>query len=297
MADVLRTPDDRFVSLPDYPFAPHYVEVDGLRMHYVDEGPRDAPPILLLHGQPSWSFLYRKMLRVLSAAGIRAIAPDLIGFGRSDKLAAVSDYTYQRHVDWVASFVRALDLRDATLFGQDWGGLIGLRVVADDDDRFARIVAANTFLPTGDRRPADVWFLFKEHVRSTPVLKIGSLVASGCVTRMDDGTKRAYDAPFPSEEYKAGARAFPELVPISPDDPASEPNRRAWKVLERWEKPFLTLFADSDPITRGGDRVFQKLVPGARAQPHRTIEGAGHFVQEDQGETVAQAIVEWFASA
>lgn len=289
--EILRTPDERFENLPGYPFVPHYADVDGLRIHYVDEGA--GAPVLLLHGEPSWSYLYRTMIPILAEAGHRVIAPDLVGFGRSDKPARIEDYSYARHVGWITGFIETLDLRGVTVFGQDWGGLIGLRVAVENDDRFARIVAGNTGLPTGDVKMADVWYAFKEHVRTTPDLHIAGLVASGCKHKMSDEIKAAYDAPFPSDEFKAGARAFPGLVPISTDDPAREANLAAWKKLEAWTKPFLTLFADSDPITRGGDLLFQARVPGCAGQPHRTIEDAGHFLQEDQGEAVARAMVDW----
>ncbi len=291
--DILRTPDECFAALPGYPFAPHYVDIDGVRIHYVDEG--SGAPILLMHGEPSWSYLYRKMIPILASAGHRVIAPDLVGFGRSDKPARIEDYSYARHVAWISGLVEALDLREATIFGQDWGGLIGLRVAVENDDRFARIVAANTGLPTGDFKMPDIWHAFKEHVLTTPTLHIAGLVASGCRNHMSDEIKAAYDAPYPAEEYKAGARAFPQLVPISPEDPARDANLAAWKSLEQWTKPFLTLFSDSDPITRGGDGLFRARVPGCEDQPHRTIEGAGHFLQEDAGEAVASAIVEWLA--
>jgi haloalkane dehalogenase len=291
--EILRTPDERFRDMQGYPFEPHYIETDGLRIHYVDEGPREAAPILLLHGEPSWSYLYRTMIPVLVAAGHRCVAPDLGGFGRSDKPAAREDYSYQRHVDWMRGVVEELDLRNAIFFGQDWGGLIGLRLVAEDEDRFDRIVAANTFLPTGDREPSDAFLAWKKYAQETPRFHVGGIVKGACVNDLAPEVIAAYDAPFPDDSYQAGARQFPALVPISPDDPASEANRAAWKVLEQWEKPFLTLFGDSDPITRGGDRFFQRTVPGCAGQPHATIEGAGHFLQEDKGEEIAHHVVEW----
>ncbi len=289
--EVLRTPEERFENLPGYPFVPNYVEIAGLRMHYVDEGPRDAEPVLLLHGEPSWSFLYRKMIPIFVEAGLRAVAPDFFGFGRSDKPASRDDYSYQFHVDSLWRLIEALGLSDITLVGQDWGGLIGLRVAAEHPERFSRIVAANTFLPTGDQPPGEAFLRWQRFSQEAPELPIGRIVNGGCVSELPADVIAAYDAPFPDERYKAGARAFPLLVPTRPDDPASEPNRRAWQVLERWEKPFLTAFSDSDPITRGADAVFRARVPGARGQPHVTIEGAGHFLQEDRGETLARAIV------
>jgi haloalkane dehalogenase len=294
---VLRTPDERFAGLPGYDFAPHYVEVgelDGhrLRMHYVDEGPPSADAVLLLHGEPSWSYLYRTMIPVITAAGLRAIAPDLIGFGRSDKPSERSDYTYARHVAWVHAFIDALDLHDATFFGQDWGGLIGLRVVAEAPDRFARVVASNTFLPTGDRELGDAFHAWRKYSQESPTFNVGNIVGGGCATRpLDAAVIAGYDAPFPDDSYKAGARQFPMLVPASPDDPAAPANRAAWEVLDKWEKPFLVAFSDSDPITRGADRVLLKRIPGTRHVEPVTIVGGGHFLQEDKGPELAEAVV------
>ena len=291
--NVLRTPDDRFDALPGYPFEPHYADVggDGLRMHYVDEGPAAGDPVLMLHGEPSWSYLYRKMIPVVTGAGLRAIVPDLIGFGRSDKPSDREDYTYQRHVDWMHAFLGALDLRRATFVGQDWGGLIGLRLVAEDPDRFDRVVAANTGLPTGDRPMTEAFYAWRRFSQETPEFPVGRIVSGGCGTKLPDEVVAAYDAPFPDDTYKAGPRQFPLLVPASPDDPAAPANRKAWEALERYEKPFLTAFSDSDPITRGGEAVFQKRIPGARGRTHVTIEGGGHFLQEDKGEELAEVVV------
>ena len=299
--DVVRTPDERFADLPGYAFAPHYVEVpDGqgglLRMHYVDEGPRDAAVVLMLHGEPSWSYLYRKMIPIITAAGLRAVAPDLIGFGRSDKPTSQDDYSYQTHVDWTAAFLEHLDLRGITLVCQDWGGLIGLRLAAEHPDRFARIVAANTFLPTGDNPPGEAFLRWQEFSQKAPSLPIGNIVRGGCRTDVPPDVVAAYDAPFPDDTYKAGARKFPALVPTRPDDPASAANRKAWEVLRNWQKPFLCAFSDEDPITRGGDRAFQGIVPGTKGQPHTTIKGAGHFLQEDKGEELAAAVVSFINS-
>jgi haloalkane dehalogenase len=296
--DVLRTPDERFTDLPVYPFSPHYLDVadgdDGeFRVHYVDEGPAGADPVLLLHGEPSWSFLYRKMIPIVVAAGHRAVAPDLVGFGRSDKPASRTDYTYQRHVDWLRALVVGLDLRDITLVGQDWGGLIGLRLVAEHEDRFARVVAANTFLPTGDRDPGDAFLAWQKFSQETPTFPVGRIVNGGCVTELPEDVVAAYDAPFPDETYKEGARQFPLLVPTSPSDPAAEPNRRAWQVLSKFDKPFLTAFSDSDPITGGADRVLQEAIPGAKGRPHTTLSGGGHFLQEDVGEELARVLVDF----
>ena len=294
----LRTPDERFNDLPGYNFAPHYAEVPSgeggsLRVHYVDEGARDAAPVLMLHGEPSWCYLYRKMIPVITAAGLRAVAPDLVGFGRSDKPAVRTDYTYQRHVDWMTALVEALDLREITLVCQDWGGLIGLRLAAEHPERFARIVAANTFLPTGDMPAGEAFLRWQQFSQETPVFNIGGIVRGGCVTKFAPEVEAAYNAPFPDDSYKEGARQFPLLVPTRPDDPASDANRRAWEVLQRWEKPFLCAFSDSDPITRGGDRALQAMVPGTKGQPHTTIVGGGHFLQEDKGEELAKVVVDW----
>jgi haloalkane dehalogenase len=299
--DVLRTPDERFADLPGYPFAPHYVEVnrgDGtgatLRMHYVDEGPSHAAEtVLLLHGEPSWSYLYRTMIPVIVAAGFRAVAPDLVGFGRSDKPAAREDYSYQRHVDWVRAVVEALDLRNVTLVCQDWGGLIGLRLAAEAGDRFARVVAANTFLPTGDTPPGGAFLAWQSFSQTTPDFAVGQIVNMGSTTDLTPEVIAAYDAPFPDDSFKAGARVFPMLVPTSPDDPAAAPNRAAWKVLERWSKPFLTAFSDADPVTNGGDAILREKIPGAAGQHHTTTEGGGHFLQEDRGPELARTVVEF----
>jgi len=293
--EILRTPDERFHGLAGYSFEPHYVEVDGLRMHAVDEGPRSAAPVLLLHGEPSWAYLYRKMITPLVAAGHRVVAPDLIGFGRSDKLPDRRAYSYQFHVDIVAGFVRALDLRSITLFCQDWGGLIGLRIAAEDADRFARVVAANTFLPTGDLDPGPAFLAWKKFSQEVAEFPVGVIVRGGCVSDLAPEVIAAYDAPFPEERYKEAARAFPALVPVTPDDPASEANRAAWSVWAKWRKPFLTAFSDSDPITQGADALLQKSIPGAEGQPHVTIERAGHFLQEDKGEDLARVVNDFIA--
>ena len=296
---VLRTPDARFADLPGFPFAPNFAHIHAgvgkqtLRMHYVDEGPRAAAPVLMLHGEPSWSYLYRKMIPIVAAAGNRVIAPDLVGFGRSDKPAERSDYSYQRHVDWLTDFVCTLDLKSITLVCQDWGGLLGLRLVAAMPERFARVVAANTFMPTGDSKPGAAFLAWREFSQTVPVFPTGQIVAKGTVKSLSAAEQAAYDAPFPDESFKAGARAFPALVPASPDDPAAEPNRQAWASLMQFDKPFLTAFSDSDPITRGADAVLQKLIPGSKGQNHTTLVGGGHFLQEDCGEELAQVVVDF----
>lgn len=292
--NVLRTPDERFANLPGYDFEPHYVEVAGMRMHYIDEGPRDGQPVLMLHGEPSWAYLYRKMIPIISGAGLRAVAPDLIGFGRSDKPASQDDYTYQAHVDWMSAFVEEVDLRGITLVCQDWGGLVGLRVLAAMPDRFARVVAANTFLPTGDAKPNEAFLRWQTFSQTAPSLPIGNIVRGGCKTELSPEVIAAYDAPFPDDSYKAGARKFPALVPTTPDDPSSAANRKAWdEVLSKWEKPFLCAFSDGDPITAHADKAFQSRVPGTKGMPHTTIAGGGHFLQEDKGEELARVVVDF----
>jgi haloalkane dehalogenase len=299
--DVLRTPDERFVDLPGYLFEPHYVEVaspDGsaVRVHYLDEGPADGQIVLLLHGEPSWSYLYRHMIRVLVAAGLRAVAIDLVGFGRSDKPASRDDYTYQTHVDWTWAAVEAIGLDAITLFGQDWGGLIGLRLVGEHPERFARVVAANTFLPTGDSHPGDAFLAWQRFSQETPELRIGRIVNGGCVADLAPEVVAAYDAPFPDETYKQGARQFPLLVPTSPDDPAAPANRTAWESLGQFDRPFLCAFSDSDAITRGTDGPLRSHIPGAAGQPHITVTGAGHFLQEDKGHQLAGIVADFVAS-
>jgi haloalkane dehalogenase len=297
----LRTPDSRFDNLTGFDFAPNYLMVDDteggeLRIHYLDEGAANANPVLLLHGEPSWCYLYRKMVPPLVAAGHRVIAPDLPGFGRSDKPSRRDDYTYQRHVDWMEAVLRQLDLRGITLVCQDWGGLIGLRLVAEHGDRFARVVAANTFLPTGDQDPGEAFRKWRQFSQEVPEFPVGMIIDGATTTALSAEVIRAYDAPFPDESYKQGARQFPLLVPATPDDPASASNRAAWELLKQWQKPFLTAFSDSDPITAGGDKLMQALIPGAAGQAHTTIANGGHFLQEDQGEQLA-AVVATFIDA
>lgn len=279
--DVLRTPDTRFADLPDWDYEPRYADVDGIRMAFVDEGPRDAAPVLLLHGEPSWSYLYRHMIPPLVDAGHRVVAPDLIGFGRSDKPADRSAHSYAAHVGWLRSLVLDhLGLTEITMFAQDWGGLLGLRVLAEHPDRFARAVVANTGMPTGDQQMPDAFLDWQRFSQTVEAFPIGAMIQGATLRELDSAEIAAYDAPFPAESYKEGPRIMPALVPTAPDDPATPANRAAWEVLQRFDKPVLTAFSDSDPITAGGERVFHKLVPGAHGQPHRTVHG-GHFLQED----------------
>lgn len=297
---ILRTPDERFANLPDYPYEPHYAEVSvvgdpdtALRVHYVDEGPPDAAPILMMHGEPSWSFLYRKMIPIFVEAGYRAVAPDLVGFGRSDKPADRSDYTYARHLGWMQDWFDQLKLADVTLVCQDWGGLLGMRLVAAQPDRFGRVVTANTMLPTGDMDPGKAFKKWLQFSQETPTFPIGEMLQRSTTTDLAADVVAAYDAPFPSEEYKAGARQFPALVPIRPDDPEAQPNRDAWKVLQTFTKPWLCAFSDQDPITRGADQFIKAIIPGCKDQPHTTIENGGHFLQEDKGEELANIVVDF----
>ncbi len=292
---ILRTPDDRFRDLPGYAFSPHYCDVaDELRLHYVDEGPSNGVPVLLMHGEPSWSFLYRKMIPVLTSAGFRAVAPDLIGFGKSDKPADPKDYSYAKHVAWITEWLRAINLKNTILVCQDWGSLIGLRVAMENEERFDRIVVANGFLPTARQPVPFAFHAWRAFAGFSPVFPIGRIVASGCVSKLTKEIVAAYDAPFPSSDYKAGARIFPALVPTTENDPAVPANRAAWDCLGKWEKPFLTLFGKNDPILGRADVALQRHVPGAKDQPHERVWG-GHFVQEDRGEYLAEQIVKWCA--
>lgn len=302
---VLETPDDRFADLPDFPWRPRYVEVGrDLRMAAIDEGPRDAPVILYLHGEPSWSFLYRSMIPPALAAGFRVVAPDLIGFGRSSKPAAREDYTYAAHSAWLERFVELCELERITLFCQDWGSLLGLRLAAEQAPRFRAIVIGNGFLPAGNlgtgssaRRANTAAFLaWRTFARFTPVFPTSRIVQAGVARRLSDAERRAYDAPYPGAAWQAGARAFPGLVPISPGDPAVPRNEAAWRVLESWEKPFVTTFSTGDPITRGLDRQLQARVPGARGRAHVRVRG-GHFLQEDAGVELAAVVVDTARSA
>lgn len=291
---VIRTPDERFANLPGFPYQPRYVEVNGLRIHYIDEGLGEI--ILCLHGEPSWSYLYRKMIPILSRAH-RVMTMDFIGFGRSDKFTEREEYSFQMHYNTLVGFINALDLRDITLVVQDWGGLIGLPVAAALPDRFARLVIMNTGLPTGDERMSEGFKAWRNFAAQVPDMDIGRVIVSGTIhgDQMPPDVVAAYDSPFPDATYKAGAMAFPLLVPITPDDPASPAMRRAREQLAQWRKSALVMFSDGDPITRGADRFFRALIPSAKDQPEITIHNAGHFLQEDKGEEIAQHILEFMA--
>ena len=290
---VLRTPDDRFTALPDFPWRPHYETIRDasgaeLRIACVDEGPRDAAPVLLMHGEPSWSYLYRGIIAPLMARH-RVVAPDLVGFGRSDKPAETTDYSYEKHVAWMSAWLLAVDLKDITLFCQDWGGLIGLRLVAAFPERFARVIVANTGMPTGSGM-SDGFKAWLAMSQSMPVFPAGMIVNMGSLRDLSPEEIAAYDAPHPDETYKAGARIFPTFVPVTPEHPSVAENKAAWAVLETFDKPFLTAFSDGDPVSRGGDVPFQQRVPGAEGQKHLIIEGGGHFLQEDKPAQIAALI-------
>jgi haloalkane dehalogenase len=299
---ILRTPDERFVGLPGYPYTPRYATIDDLdggtlRVHYLDEGRADAPVVVLMHGEPTWSYLYRAMVSVLVGAGYRCVVPDLVGFGRSDKPTRPEDYTYARHVAWMSELLfDRLQLSDITLFGQDWGALVGLRLVGARPHRFARVAIGNGGLPIGDRRPTDAFLAWQHFAATSPGFVIGRIVRGGCVRPMPDEVMAAYDAPFPDESYTAGARVFPSLVPTSLDDPASLDNAEAWETLRRFHKPFLCAFSGSDAITKGGERIFLRDVPGCAGPAHTTIEQAGHFLQEDAGPSLARVLVDFIGN-
>jgi len=297
----LRTPDARFKDIPDYPFAPHYVTVgEGLRLHYVDHGPKEATGkervVIMMHGEPSWSFLYRHMIKNVAAAGFRVLAPDLIGFGKSDKPTQTSDYTYTRHVAWMTEWFEQVDVKDAVLFCQDWGGLLGLRLVSAFPERFAGVITANTFLPTGDRDPGEAFKKWQIFSQTVPEFPVGGIIRGATEKPLGAGVEAAYNAPYPDESYKAGARIFPSLVPTSPDMDGAADNVAAWRVLSKFDKPFLTAFSDKDPITAGGDKGFQKMVPGCKGQPHQLVKGGGHFLQEDVHKELSEIIVDFCAT-
>ena len=292
---ILRTPESAFINIIDFPFKENYhTTSDGLRVHYLDEGNKKHPVVLLLHGEPSWSFLYRSMIPKLIAAGLRVVAPDLVGFGKSDKPAAQSDYTYAKHIDWMQEVLDHLELKNINMFIQDWGGLIGLRLLTSNPDNFATVVAANTMLPTGSVTPPKAFLDWQNFAATSPKFDVATVLQMATTTTLSEDIVAAYNAPFPTEEHKAGARVFPALVPTTENDPESENNKKAWGVLTQWIKPFLCLFSDQDPITKGGDQVFQKLVPGTKDQDHQTISG-GHFLQEDSGPEIAALMVQFYA--
>lgn len=299
----VRTPDERFANIADWPHEPVYTTVsaadgtaDTLRIAHYETGPADAAnTILVMHGEPSWSYLYRKMMTEFVRAGHRVIAPDLVGFGRSDKPVQTSDYTYERHVTWMNEWLRTNDFSNLTLVCQDWGGLIGLRLATENPERFARIVVANTGLPLADRQPSDAFRAWQKYSQEVPNFEVGKLVNGGCATTLSPAEIAAYDAPFPDDTYKAGARIFPALYPDGADHPSNIANARAWEVLRTWEKPFLTAFSDKDPVTGGGQRAFEREVPGAQGKPHVIIEGGGHFLQEDKGPEFATVVNDFIA--
>lgn len=287
---ILRTPDERFQNLPDFSYAPHYTPTIGLRMHYLDEGKGET--ILCIHGEPSWCFLYRKMIKVL-APHHRVVAPDLIGFGRSDKPDSKDDYTFTVHHDALVEFIRNLDLKDITLVCQDWGGLLGLTIAAEMKDRFARLVIMNTGLPSGEQKPTEAFLRWRAFAEKSTQMDIGRLLQSSTVSNLSDEVIAAYNAPFPDASYQAGALKFPLLVPISPESESAPPMRRAREVYKTWTKPVLVMFSDKDPITAGGDRWFRKNIPSAANEPEIIIKDGGHFLQEDKGEEIAQHILDF----
>lgn len=282
--EIIKTPSSYFDNLPGYSFQAHYLNIGEdheLNMHYVDYGPSDGPVILMLHGEPSWSYLYRNMINVAASSGFRVIAPDLIGFGKSDKYVSQDAYTYASHLLWLKQLLDKLSLTNINLICQDWGGLLGLRLVAAQPERFAAVVVANTMLPTGEHGPSKAFLDWQEYSQKTETFDISGIIQRATHKEIISEVIAAYNAPFPSEEYKAGARKFPMLVPIQEDDPEAQNNKEAWKSLARFTKPFLTAFSDQDPVTKGGEKLFQKLVPGCAGQPHTILKNGGHFLQED----------------
>ena len=290
MNKVFHTPEDRFSGLKDYPFEPHFVKINNLKIHYVDEGPVDTNPVLFLHGVPAWSYLYRHLIKRISESGSRVIAPDLIGFGKSDKPARAKSHSYKSHVEWITHFIKLLNLNNITLFCHDWGSLIGLRIVAQQQDLFARIIVSNGMLPTGENKISSGFKLWKLFARYSPIIPVDMVIEAGTLRKLDKEEKKAYRAPFPSSKYKAAIRAMPSRVPISPEDPESIINKQLWKSLSRWKKPFLTVFGNKDPVTNGGDEYMQKRIPGAEGQDHIRLD-AGHFLQEDRYKELSEIII------
>ena len=293
--EILRTPSEKFKNLKDWPYeAKYYVinsEYGDIRVHYIDEGSENIDTVLLIHGEPSWGYLYRHMVNPLVEKGKRVLVPDLPGFGKSDKLSLRDGYTYEKYVKWMSDWLVNLDFTNITLFGQDWGGLIGLRLATAYPDRFSKIIAANTFLPTGDYDPGEAFLKWKEYSQTVEDFHVGGIIKGGTVRDISQDIIEAYNAPFPDDTYKEAARQFPTLVPVTPDDPSSQVNRDAWEKLKEWDKPFLCAFSDSDPVMAGVDKAFIKLVPGTKDMPHTTIERAGHFLQEDNPEDCVKAIL------
>ncbi len=295
---ILNTPAAAFDNLVDYPFKGNYMDIgEGLTMHFLDEGVSTGPVVLLLHGEPSWSYLYRKMIPVFAKQGYRVLAPDLIGFGKSSKPAEQSDYTYARHIYWMSTWLIELGITEINLFCQDWGGMIGLRLVAKYPNHFARIVVANTGLSTGDHTYPEAFLQWQKFSQTVDILPVGKILQNSTVRKLSPAEVEAYKAPYPDKSYMAGAKIFPSLVPTQPNDIESQNNRDAWAVLSSWEKPLLTLFSDSDPITKGGEKPFQKLVQGAQNQPHQIIKGAGHFLQEDKGPEIAKIMIDFIRTS
>ena len=302
--EFLRTPDDRFSGLPGWDLEPIYTQVDAgdgsgtsLRLAHYEAGPKDATEtVLLMHGEPSWSYLYRKMIPGLVAAGHRVVMPDLIGFGRSDKPTALDDYSYERHVAWIVEWFDANGFDTVTFFGQDWGGLVGLRLVAAREQKFTRIVVANTGLPLANLDPTEAFRNWQKYSREVPVFDVGRMLKSASATKLSDAEVAAYDAPFPDDSFKAGARIFPSLYPDGADHPSNIANKAAWEVFYKWTKPCLTCFSDGDPVTKGGERSFEKHIPGAAGQPHVIIKGAAHFLQEDAGPELADLVARFMAN-
>ncbi|WP_432200411.1 haloalkane dehalogenase [Erythrobacter sp. W53] len=298
---VLRTPAERFAALPDYPFAENWLDIDlgdghSGRMHYVDEGDKAAPPVLLFHGEPSWSFLYRKMIPILADGGFRVLAPDLIGFGKSDKPDDQNFYTYTRHVDWLKQWRTAVEPRPAALFCQDWGGLLGLRMVGEEPDLFTCVVTSNTFLPVGGgATPA--FLAWREFAKSSPEFDIGAIIDRATQSDRNEEEIAAYNAPYPSEEYKAGARAFPQLVPVEDDTPGVAENKAAWEGLAAFDKPFLTLFGKDDPVLGAAGPALASRIKGADGQPHDMLSDCGHFSQEDRPTELAQGVIDMAKAA
>lgn len=289
--ELLRTPEERFMNLPDYSFQSHYIEVEDIRIHYLDEGMNENDTILLMHGEPSWSYLYRHMIPLLANTGFRIIVPDLVGFGKSDKPRYKTDHSYAKHVKWINKWFNQLNLRNITLFCQDWGSLIGLRVAIANPESIKRIALSNGGLPTGTGKMSDAFLQWQKYAQASPDFEVGAIIQMGTVRDTPKDVLDAYRSPFPDESFLVGPRVMPSLVPTSSDDPEHVPNTHAREQFKHWTKPFLTCFSDSDPITKGGDRYWQEIVPGAQGQNHTVVKGGGHFVQEDCGLELAEILI------